>query len=213
MSTRILIMGLPGSGKTFLATELQKELHNKGYSVEWFNADEIRGRFDDWDFSEQGRIRQSKRMRDLAEKSTANFVICDFVAPLPAMRMAFTADVTIWLDTIDESQYKDTNKIFVPPEKYDYRIMVKSCDKWAPTIASRLAMNFKNQQETRSRSLTKTVTWRLTGSGSTFLISWAITGNAAIAGTILGIHFITNTVLYYFHERIWNKIRWGKHER
>jgi adenylylsulfate kinase len=206
-------MGLPGSGKTYLANALQQELHNKDYSVEWFNADEVRKRFDDWDFSQEGRIRQGHRMRDLAEKSTADFVISDFVAPLPAMREAYAADMTIWLDTIDEGRFADTNKIFVPPDSYDYRIMAKSAERWAITIADKLTINFKHHRESHVRSLIKTVTWRSTGSGSTFLISWLITGNAAIAGTILGIHFVANTVLYYFHERIWNKIKWGKHER
>lgn len=206
-------MGLPGSGKTFLAEELQKELHNRGYSIEWFNADEVRARFNDWDFSEEGRIRQSHRMSDLATKSTADFVIADFVAPLPIMRDAYAADIVIWLDTINESRFADTNKIFVPPEKYNYRIMAKSARRWAPTIAERLALNFKHHHESHIRSLTKTVTWRLTGSSSTFLISWLITGNLIVAGTILGIHFVANTVLYYCHERIWNKISWGKNER
>jgi len=210
---RILIMGLPGAGKTYLATALQKELHNKGFTVEWFNADEVRSRFNDWDFSETGRIRQGYRMRELAEKSTADFVISDFVAPLPAMRDAYSADITVWLDTIDESRFADTNKIFIAPEKYDYRIMTKSAERWAATIADKLTLNFKHQKESQARSLIKTITWRLTGSGATFLISWLITGNVTIAGTILGIHFITNTILYYFHERLWNKIKWGKHER
>jgi adenylylsulfate kinase len=136
MTTKILIMGLPGAGKTYLANELQQELHDKGFTVEWFNADEVRERYNDWDFSEEGRIRQGKRMRSLAEKSTADFVISDFVAPLPAMRDAYSADVTIWLDTIDEGRYADTNKVFVPPEKYDYRIMAKSAKRWASTIAN-----------------------------------------------------------------------------
>ena len=213
MTTRILIMGLPGAGKTYLANELQKELHDRGFSVEWFNADEVRERFNDWDFSEAGRIRQGHRMRGLAEKSTADFVICDFVAPLPAMRAAYTADLTIWLDTIDEGRYADTNKIFVPPDRYDYRIMAKSAERWAVTIANKLAMNYRQHQESHIRSILKTITWRLTGSVSTFLISWLITGNLAIAGTILGIHFFANTLLYYLHERVWNKINWGKHER
>lgn len=206
-------MGLPGAGKTFLANELQKELHDRGYSVEWFNADEVRKRFNDQDFSEEGRIRQSRRMHDLATKSTADFIIADFVAPLPVMRDIFNADLVIWVDTIDESRFTDTNKMFLPPEKYDYRIMAKSAERWASTIASRLALNFKHHQESQKRSLIKTITWRLSGSGSTFLISWIITNNVAIAGTILGIHFFTNTVLYYFHERIWNKVDWGKNDR
>ena len=213
MTTRILVMGLPGDGKTYLANALQKELHEKGFTVEWFNADEVRSRFNDWDFSEEGRIRQGHRMRDLAEKSTADFVISDFVAPLPAMRDAYAADMVIWLDTIDEGRFADTNKIFVPPEKYDYRIMAKSAERWAVIIANKLAMNYKQHRESNSRSIAKTITWRLTGSGSTFMISWLITGNLAIAGTILGIHFVSNTLLYFIHERVWNKIDWGKYER
>jgi adenylylsulfate kinase len=204
-------MGLPGAGKTYLARALHQELLNKNFSVEWFNADEVRARFNDWDFTEEGRIRQATRMRKLAEKSNADFVICDFVAPIPAMRESYSADIIIWLDTIDSSHFEDTNKLWVPPVKYDYRIMAKNGDRWASIIANKLTLNFKHQQESRIRSLTKTVTWRFTGSGSTFLISWLITGSIAVAGTILGLHFFANTILYYFHERIWNKMSWGTH--
>lgn len=146
MANKILIMGLPGAGKTYLAKHLQKELQDKGYTVDWFNADEVRERFNDWDFSEEGRIRQGHRMRDLAEKSTADFVIGDFVAPLPAMRDAYNADVTIWVDTIDEGRFADTNKIFVPPNKYDYRIMYKSGERWASTIADNLDWKFPKKR-------------------------------------------------------------------
>jgi len=61
------------------------------------------------------------------------------------------------------------------------------------------------------RSIVKTITWRITGSGSTFLIAWLITGNLILAGSILGIHFFTNTFLYVVHERIWNHFKWGKY--
>ena len=142
MSIRILIMGLPGSGKTYLANALQRELHDRGFTVEWFNADEVRERFNDWDFSEAGRIRQGHRMRDLAEKSTADFVISDFVAPLPAMREAYGANLVIWLDTIDSSRFEDTNRIFVAPDHYDYRIMAKNAEHWANTISTKLAINW-----------------------------------------------------------------------
>jgi uncharacterized membrane protein len=64
--------------------------------------------------------------------------------------------------------------------------------------------------DTNKRSLVKTVSWRLTGSGATFLISWLIAGNLAVAGTIAVIQLISNTILYYIHERIWNKIKWGR---
>jgi len=213
MTTKILVMGLPGAGKTYLANELQKELHNRGFVVEWFNADEVRERFNDWDFSEEGRIRQGRRMSDLAEKSSADFVISDFVAPLPDMRDAYSANVTIWLDTIDESRFEDTNKIFVPPLKYDYRIMAKSAERWAATIANKLARNYQEQQESHRRSLTKAVTWRVTGTIDTFIVSWLLTGEPKVALSIAGIEFFTKIFLYYSHERVWNKISWGKNDR
>jgi hypothetical protein len=52
--------------------------------------------------------------------------------------------------------------------------------------------------------------WRLTGSGATFLISYLIAGNFAVASTIATVQLISNTVLYFIHERIWNRIQWGK---
>lgn len=64
--------------------------------------------------------------------------------------------------------------------------------------------------ESNLRSIAKTVTWRITGSLATFLISFGITGNLTISGTIAIIQVTANTVLYYLHERVWNKIRWGK---
>lgn len=64
--------------------------------------------------------------------------------------------------------------------------------------------------ESNKRSLVKTITWRLTGSGATFLISYIMTGNLSIAGTIAIIQIVSNTILYYIHERIWNKIQWEK---
>jgi adenylylsulfate kinase len=101
-------MGLSGSGKTTLTKELLKILPNS----ESFNADEIRTQYNDWDFSDQGRIRQCERMKKLAEESKANYVICDFIAPTNEIRQKFNADFLVFVDTIDSCKYKDTNNIF-----------------------------------------------------------------------------------------------------
>jgi len=136
---RILIMGLPGSGKTTLAKALSEKI-----DAIWFNADLVRTQYNDWDFSHEGRVRQAKRMRSLAtlsdfsDKNTKDFVIVDFVCPLPEMREIFDADITIWVDTIIEGIYENTNKVFVPPNKYDYRVTEKDAEKWAEVIAQDL---------------------------------------------------------------------------
>ena len=152
---RILIMGLPGAGKTYMAQALKQHLeshsvlfhpsaetvHSSQARVEWFNADDVRKRFNDWDFSQEGRIRQSHRMRELADKSHCDFVIVDFVAPLAEMRHNFKADWIIWMDTIETGRYEDTNRMFVPPEFYDFRITEQAADKWAEFIGNHILEN------------------------------------------------------------------------
>ena len=138
MSTRILIMGLPGSGKTTLAASLREKLWQEGRTVSWFNADEVRKANNDWDFSEAGRIRQSIRMREMADAATTDYVICDFVAPLVEMRNNYKADWTIWIDTIREGRYADTNKMFVEPAVYDFRITEQDSEKWADFVSDHL---------------------------------------------------------------------------
>ena len=157
MSQRILIMGLPGSGKTTLADALKKYLEEHGEmsyacatnefigdykcQVNWFNADDIRRKYNDWDFSNDGRIRQSLRMFQFSMEAGGDYVICDFVAPLVEMRNNFKADWTIWMDTIREGRYADTNAAFVEPKQYDFRITEQDAEKWAEFIGSHIIEN------------------------------------------------------------------------
>ena len=138
---RILIMGLPGSGKTYFAKALVEKLTQAQKTVEWLNADDVRSKFNDWDFSEAGRIRQSVRMRTLADESKCDFVICDFVAPLQEMRNNFKADWTIWMDTIEKGRFEDTNKMFSPPEVYDFRIIEQHAEKWSDFVGEHILEN------------------------------------------------------------------------
>ena len=109
---KILVMGLPGSGKTWLSERMQRHME-----CAWYNADKVREMANDWDFSPEGRVRQANRMRNIAdyEKSHGRNVICDFVCPTHKTRSDFDADVTIWVDTIEKGRFEDTNKMFEEP--------------------------------------------------------------------------------------------------
>ena len=144
---KILVCGLPGSGKTWLAERLIRHIKN----CAWYNADFVRKYSNDWDFSVEGRIRQANRMKTFAdfEKSNGRWVVCDFVAPTEKAREAFAPDYVIWLDTIKEGrivssklselkdinnlpfdanllskskEFEDTNRMFETPRKIDTRI-------------------------------------------------------------------------------------------
>ena len=131
----ILIMGLPGAGKTTLADELAPLLNAKR-----LNADEVRKAANDWDFSEEGRTRQAKRMADFALKlkDEGNYVVADFICPTPKARSLFPADYVVWVDTIKEGRFDDTNKMFVKPEKYDFHVTSQDAKNWAPKILKNL---------------------------------------------------------------------------
>ena len=129
-------MGLPGAGKTTLANELAKSIKSKR-----LNADEVRKAANDWDFSEEGRARQAKRMSDAALKlkSEGHNVIADFICPTPEARKLFPADYVIWVDTIKEGRFDDTNKMFVKPEKYDFHVTSQNANLWV----SKILVDFK----------------------------------------------------------------------
>ena len=132
----ILIMGLPGAGKTTLADELAPMLNAKR-----LNADEVRKTANDWDFSPEGRTRQAKRMADFALKlkEEGNFVIADFICPTPQARSLFPADYTVWVDTIKKGRFEDTNQMFIKPEKYDFHVTSQDAKNWAQKIFEELS--------------------------------------------------------------------------
>ena len=131
----VLIMGLPGSGKTTLANELAPMLNAKR-----LNADEVRKEANDWDFSEEGRKRQAKRMANFATKlkEQGNFVIADFICPTPEARSLFPADYVIWVDTINKSRFEDTNQMFVKPKTFNFQVTTKDAKKWALKISEEI---------------------------------------------------------------------------
>ena len=135
---KILVMGLPGSGKTTLSKILSKEL-----GAVWLNADQVRKKFNDWDFTSEGRSRQAKRMLKLSEEviSSGKSVVADFICPTEKTRSEFKADFIIWMDTIEKGRFEDTNQMFEKPKTFNFRVLEKNAEKVSKEILKELLEN------------------------------------------------------------------------
>ena len=137
---KILIMGLPGAGKTTLAKYILRDI-----KAVWVNADEVRKKFNDWDFSENGRIRQALRMKEISDKAikNGNNVVADFICPTPKTRLEFNADYLVWVDTIQKGRFDDTNYMFVKPTKFNMRVNTKNAEFWSKKIIDDLNLSIQ----------------------------------------------------------------------
>ena len=133
-------MGLPGSGKTTLASKLTSILKAK-----WLNADVVRKTDQNFDFSSSGRIKQAERMKQLADRKAneGHIVVADFICPTVETRKIFNADFTVWMDTIEKGDFDDTNEMFEKPivangDDADIIIKEKNADAWVDTIVGTL---------------------------------------------------------------------------
>ena len=160
---KILVCGLPGSGKTWLAERLITHIDH----CAWYNADFLRKFANDWDFEIEGRMRQANRMKTFAdfEKSNGRWVVCDFVAPTEKARETFAPDYLIWMDTINEGRvvseklndlkninnlpfdanslstskkFDDTNKLFEKPNKIDIHLTSFLSDEEIKALAEKI---------------------------------------------------------------------------
>ena len=140
MAKKILIMGLPDSGKTTLAKLLAPM-----FNAVLLNADEVRKEANDWDFSEMGRSIQANRMKRLADEAIQSNrnVVADFVCPTEHTREDFDADYIIWMDTIKESKYEDTNKMFEQPKNFDFKVTHKDAQMFSFLIKQELLDKLK----------------------------------------------------------------------
>ena len=139
---KILIFGLPGSGKTTLAkpfADLIGGVH--------INADEVRTKYNDWDFTQEGRMRQAQRMRHIADGvvMAGKIAVADFIAPTENARLEFAPDYTVWMDTIKAGKYEDTNRIFHTPVKVNYHVA-----EWFNDTHAQLSDVVKNYMEKKN---------------------------------------------------------------
>ena len=147
MTRKILIMGLPGAGKTTLATVLAPLLN-----AVVFNADAVRANLSrDLGFSHDDRVEHARRMGWMCDRvvEAGGTVIADFICPTADTRAAFGDAFTIWVDRIAEGRFEDTNRMFVAPERFDLRVTAQGAPEyWAEQALLRLRPAFDPQQPT-----------------------------------------------------------------
>ena len=150
-------MGLPNSGKTVLAKKL-KDL----FQASWLNADAVRKKFNDWDFSIDSTVRQSKRMYQLAKNlRKKNHVIADFISPTPFSFKFFKADFIVWMDTIKKGRFKNMNKMFQRPKKFNLRVNTKNADLWKYIVLDKLFTFKWNNKAPTCQMLGRFQPWHL----------------------------------------------------
>ena len=158
---KILIMGLPGAGKTFLAKAIYKDL-----DTVLLNGDAIRNKYKDWDFTKEGRIRQAKRINDLSNQfiKKGKNVVADFICPNQDSMKHFSADFVVWVDTIKKGRHirkhlDDINPIFRKPKKYDLRVTSKDAQLWKIVILDMLQKNKWNNKKPTAQMLGRFQPW------------------------------------------------------
>ena len=135
-------MGLPGSGKTTLARKLKI-----GLKADWLNADKVRKKFNNWDFSKKGVLKQANKMKFLAKKSRKKFVVADFICPFHESRKIFSPDYLIWMDTVKKGRLPTFDKTFQRPKRYDLRIKSKNANKYSKIIITKLTTILKKNKK------------------------------------------------------------------
>ena len=135
---KILVFGLPGSGKSYFSKILSMYLDSV-----WINADKVREEANDWEFTLEARIRQANRMKRLAEDAVQSnkHAIADFVCPTDTTRRDYSADYLIWVDTIEKGRFDDTNKLFQPPSKFNFKVTTQNAEMWSKKIFENLKQN------------------------------------------------------------------------